>query len=302
MPLHPLAKELVDQMSALAPLETLGVPEARERSTEMMKRFGPGEPVADVRERTIPGPGGDLPVRFYVPAGKGPFPVMVFFHGGGWVVGNLETTDFYCRAVTNAAGCMIASVNYRHGPEHRFPAAADDAYASTKWIAANAAKLDIDPARLAVGGSSAGGNLAAVAAVMARDAGSPAIRAQVLSVPVMDFNFETKSYRENADGYGLTRSAMQWFWNHYLKSDADGADPRASPLRGKNLRGLPPAFISTAEYDPLRDEGAAYARRLKEAGVPVEYRDYAGMVHMFLGPESIPDLARYLRSALALKD
>jgi acetyl esterase len=299
MPLHPQAKELCDQMSAFAPLETLSVPEARARSEEMMKRFGPGEPVADVRERALPGPGGDIPVRFYVPAGRAPFPVLVFFHGGGWVVGSLETTDFYCRAVTNAAGCVVASVNYRHGPEHRFPAAADDAYVSMKWIAENAAKLGIDPARLAVGGSSAGGNLAAVAAVMARDAGGPAIRAQVLSVPVMDFNFETKSYREHADGYGLTRGAMQWFWNHYLGSPADGTHPRASPLREKNLRDLPPAFISTAEYDPLRDEGAAYAKRLAQAGVPVEHRDYAGMVHMFLGPDSIPDLARFIRKALA---
>jgi acetyl esterase len=300
MPLHPQAKELIDQISALAPLETLSVPEARVRSEEMMKRLGPGEPVAGLRERAIPGPGGEIPVRFYVPGGKGPFPAMVFFHGGGWVVGSLETTDFYCRALTNGTGCLVASVNYRHGPEHRFPAAADDAYAATKWIAANAASVDIDPARLVVGGSSAGGNLAAVAAIMARERGGPEIRAQVLSVPVMDFNFETKSYRDNADGYGLTRAAMQWFWKHYLKSDGDGADPRASPLREKNLRGLPPAFISTAEFDPLRDEGAAYARRLRDAGVPVEHRDYAGMVHMFLGPDSIPDIARFLHKAFAL--
>jgi acetyl esterase len=300
MPLHPQAKELVDQMSTLAPLETLSVPQGRARSEEMMQRFGPGEPVADVHERAIPGPGGEIPARFYVPAGDGPFPVMVFFHGGGWVVGSLETTDFYCRAVTNAAGCMVASVNYRHAPEHKFPAAADDAYASTRWIADNAAKLNVDPERLAAGGSSAGGNLAAVAAIMARDRGGPAIRAQVLSVPVMDFNFETKSYRDNAEGYGLTRAAMQWFWGHYLESDGDGADPRASPLREKNLRGLPPAFISTAEFDPLRDEGAAYARRLRDAGVPVEHRDYAGMVHMFLGPDSIPDIARFLRQALKI--
>ena len=298
MPLHPLAKELVDQMSALPPLETLSVPEARARSEEMMKRFGPGEPVAEVRERTVPGPAGEIPVRFYVPAGHAPFPVLVFFHGGGWVVGSLETTDFYCRAVTNAAGCVVASVNYRHAPEHRFPAAAEDAYAATKWIAENAATLNVDAGRLSVGGSSAGGNLAAVTAVLARDKGGPTIRAQVLSVPVMDFNFDTKSYRDNAHDYGLTRSAMQWFWNHYLQSEADGAHPHASPLRVKDLGGLPPAFISTAEYDPLRDEGAAYAKRLREAGVAVEHRDYPGMVHMFLGPDSVPDIARFLQGAL----
>ena len=302
MPLHPLAKELCDQMATVAPLETLTVPQARERATEMMKRFGPGEAVADVRDRTAPGPGGEIPIRFYTPAGKGPFPAMVFFHGGGWVVGDLETTDFWCRAVTNASGCIVASVNYRHAPEHKFPAAVEDACASTEWIAANAAKLNIDPAAIAVGGSSAGGNLAAVAAIMARDRGGPAIRCQVLNVPVLDHDFESGSYRKNADGYGLTRAAMQWFWGHYLKTPADGAHPHVSPLREKDLRGLPPAFVATAEYEPLLDEGAAYAKRLQQAGVAVEYRNYAGMVHMFLGPDSIPDLARYLRAAFAGRD
>ena len=298
MPLHPLAKELVDQMSTLPPLETLSVPQARERAMEMVKRFGPGEPVADVFERAAPGPGGDIPIRFYTPVGKGPFPVLVFFHGGGWVVGNLETNDFYCRAVTNAAGCMVASVNYRHAPEHKFPAAVEDAYAATQWIAANAAQLNIDPRRLAVGGSSAGANLAAVTTMLARDKGGPGICFQLLTVPVADYNFKTESYRRNADGYGLTRGAMQWFWQHYLKSEVDGAHPHASPLRQQNLRGLPPAFVTTAEYDPLIDEGAAYAKKLEAAGVPVEYKCYAGMVHMFLGPDSIPDLGRFLQQAL----
>ena len=297
MPLHPQAKELIDQMAAQPPLETLTVPQARARAMEMVKRFGPGEPVARVEDRNIPGPGGDIPIRFYTPEGTGPWPVLVFFHGGGWVVGNLETSDFYCRAVTNAARCIVASVNYRHAPEHKFPAAVEDAYAATAWVAANAHAINGDPARIAVSGSSAGASLAAAAAMIARDRGKPRIAFQVLSVPVMDHNFETSSYRENADGYGLTRGAMQWFWQHYLEADADGAHPHASPLRATDLRGLPPAFISIAEFDPLCDEGEAYANKLSAAGVPVTCKRYAGMVHMFLGPESIPDLAQHLRTA-----
>jgi acetyl esterase len=292
MPLDPRAKELVDQMAALPPLETLTVLQARARALEMARRFGAGEPVARVEVLDIPGPDGDIAIRVYAPDGKGPWPVLVFFHGGGWVVGNLETADFYCRAVTNTARCLVASVNYRHAPEHNFPSAVEDAYAAAGWIAANAPAIGGDPARLA-----AGGNLAAVAATIARDRGAPRIVCQVLSVPVMDYNFETRSYRENADGYELTRSGMQWFWGHYLQSPADGAHPHASPLRAQDLRGLPPAFISTAEFDPLRDEGEEYARKLAAAGVPVTLKRYDGMVHMFLGPDSIPDLARHLRAA-----
>lgn len=297
MPLHPQAKELIDQMAAQPPLETLTVPQARARAMEMVKRFGPGEPVARVEDRNVPGSGGDIPIRFYTPEGRGPWPLLVFFHGGGWVVGNLETSDFYCRAVTNAARCIVASVNYRHAPEHKFPAAVEDAYAATAWVAANAHAINGDPACVAVSGSSAGANLAAAAAMIARDRGKPRIAFQVLSVPVMDHNFETRSYRENADGYGLTRSGMQWFWGHYLQSGADGAHPHASPLRATDFRGLPQTFISTAEFDPLRDEGEAYANKLIAAGVPVTCKRYVGMVHMFLGPESIPDLAQQVRAA-----
>jgi len=299
MPLHPLAKELVDQMASQPPLETLTVPQARARAMEITKRFGPGEPVAGVDEREVPGPGGEIPIRLYMPEGKGPPPVLAFFHGGGWVVGNLETADFYCRAVTNAARCIVASVNYRHAPEHKFPAAVEDAYAAACWIAANARRFNGDPARMAIGGSSAGANLAAVVAMMARDKGAPGIVFQVLSVPVADHACDTRSYSENAEGYGLTRNAMQWFWRHYLASDADGAHPHASPLRATDFHGLPPAFVTTAEYDPLRDEGEAFAKKLIAAGVPVTYKCYEGMVHMLLGPDSIPDLAARLQAAFA---
>jgi acetyl esterase len=292
-----MAKELVERTATMPPLETLSVPEARARAMEITKQFGPGEPVAEIVDRLVPGPAGDIPVRLYTPEGTGPWPVLIFFHGGGWVVGNLETSDFYCRAVTNAARCIVASVNYRHAPEHKFPAAVEDACAATEWIAANAATFNGESARVAVGGSSAGANLAAVVALIAHDQGTPHIVFQALSVPVANHDFETASYRDNADGYGLTRKSMEWFWRHYLASAADGAHPHASPLRAADLRGLPPAFVTTAEFDPLRDEGEAYANRLAAAGVPVTCKRYEGMVHMFLGPDSIPDLARHLRSA-----
>lgn len=299
MPVHPLAQELIDQIASQPPLETLTVAQSRARAMEMVKKFGPGEPVATVREVSAPAPSGGIPIRLYTPDGKGPFGVFVFLHGGGWVVGNLETSDFYCRAVTNAAGCIVASVNYRHAPEHKFPAAVEDAYAATLWMHNHAAGFNGDPARLAVGGTSAGANLAAAVTLMARDRIRPPIAFQVLSVPVTDHNFDSRSYVDNAADYGLTRAAMQWFWNHYLESEADGANPLASPLRAKDLRGLPPAFVQTAEYDPLRDEGDAYARRLTDAGVPVTHQRYDGMIHMFLGTDSIADVGKQLRTAFA---
>jgi acetyl esterase len=296
MPLHPLARKFLDDLATRPPVETLTVEEARARALDIARCLPPGEAVAGVRDLEIPGPRGPILLRVYTPAGNGPFAGWVFFHGGGWVVGGIETADGYCRSVTNASGCVVISVGYRRAPEHRFPAALDDAFAATRWVAENAALLGIDPARLGVGGNSAGGNLAALAAIRAREAGGPALRCQVLSVPVTDYAFDTASYRENAQGYGLTRAAMEWFWGHYLASPADGA--LASPLRVPDLAGLPPAFVLTAEFDPLRDEGEAYARRLADAGVDVTLRRYEGMVHMFLGPESVQDVGRFLRDRL----
>ena len=299
MPLDPLALSYLAQRAAAGdrPFDTLTVEAARELAVHLSALLGPGEPVAQVADRTIPGPGGPIPLRIYTPQGAGPLPLFVYFHGGGWVVGNLETVDALCRSVTNAARCIVVSVNYRHAPEHKFPAAVEDAYAATCWISRNAAAIGGRADRLAVGGTSAGGNLAAVVALRARDDGAPPIVLQVLSVPVTDYGFYTASYRTNGEGYVLTRTLMQWFWNHYLPTHADGATPHASPLRAKELRGLPPAFVMTAEYDPLHDEGAAYARRLREAGVPVDYRCYAGMVHVFLGPQATRDIAQRLRTA-----
>jgi acetyl esterase len=298
MPLHPLSRTMLDEFSRLKPLEEVGVEEGRRQMVELARMLPPGPSVAHVEDRFLPGEAGDIPIRVYYPGAHGPFPILVFFHGGGWVLGNLDSSDAVCRVLANAARCLVVSVNYRHGPEHKFPAAPHDAYAATEWISRNARTFEGDPARLAVGGGSAGGNLAAVTALMARDRGAPDIRFQLLIVPVTNYAFDTASYEENAEGYGLTRSTMRWFWKHYLNSETDGANPYASPLRAPSLGGLAPAFVLTAEYDPLRDEGASYAQRLREAGVPVIYKSYAGMTHMLLGPEADTDMARELREKL----
>ena len=201
--------------------------------------------------------------------------------------------------MTNAAGCVVASVNYRHAPEHKFPIPAEDAYAATQWIARHAPALGGDPERLAVSGSSSGGNLAAVVAQMARDRGGPSLMYQLLVVPVIDHRFDTPSYRENAEGYGLTTVAMRWYWTHYLRNEGDGNHPYASPLRAERLRGLPPAFVATAELDPLRDEGEAYAARLQAEGTPTVQKRYAGMIHGFLGPDANAEMAEALRKAFS---
>jgi acetyl esterase len=302
MPLHPLAKDFLDLpfMKNAKPLHTLSVQEARKEFADQGKFMPPGEPVARVEDLGIPGLGGDIPVRVYTPDGEGPFPLYVHFHGGGWVLGDLDSQDADCRVIANAAACVVVSVNYRHAPEHKFPTAAEDAYRATAWVADNASRVNGDAARLAVGGMSAGGNLAAVVALMSRDRGGPSITYQVLIVPVTNYAFDTRSYQENGEEYVLTTEVMQWFWAHYLSTPADGANPYASPLRAPDLRGLPPAFVMTAEYDPLRDEGHAYAERLREAGVDVSYQCNEGMLHMFHGPQGLQDVAHRLRAAFTL--
>ena len=309
MPLDPQAQAFLEQLAAAGapPLHELSVEEARQVIVQLFGTQGDPEPVGAVQERIIPGAAGEMPARIYTPSGHGPFPVLVYFHGGGWVIGNLEAYDATCRALTNAAGCMVVAMEYRLAPEHQFPAAPEDCYAATQWVAANAAAIGGDPARLAIGGDSAGGNLTAVVAHMVRDRGGPALRYQLLVYPVTDYHFDTASYRENAEGYLLTRDAMVWFWNHYLRSAADGTNPLASPLRAANLHGLPPAMVLTAEFDPLRDEGEAYAARLQEAGVPVTLKRYEGMIHGFFslgavfaqGQQAMTDAAAGLRAALA---
>lgn len=299
--LHPQAKAFLEQRAALGvrPVNELTVDAAREQAVRVARAMGgPPEPVARVDDRLLPGPYGDIPVRIYLPQLHGPVPVLVYFHGGGWVTGNLETVDTFCRSITNLARGAVVSVNYRHAPEHKFPLPVEDAYAATQWVASHAATLGVNPARLAVGGTSAGGAQAAVVAQMARDRRGPQVACQLLIVPVTDHNFETASYRDNADGYGLTADGMRWYWKHYLPTPADGGHPYASPIRAASLRGLPPAVVITAELDPLRDEGEAYAARLRADGVRVVARRYDGMVHQFLGSDSNAEIAGMLRQAL----
>jgi acetyl esterase len=306
MPLDPQVRVVLDQLAAAGALssEKMSVEEAR-ASAKLRPAAAP-EPVARVEDRIILGPDGDLPIRIYTPEGSGPFPILTFFHGGGWVIGDIDTTDPLCRTLTNRAGCVTVSVGYRLAPEHKFPAGAEDCYAATRWVADHAAEIGGDPARQAVAGTSAGANLAAAVALMARDRGGPPIAFQLLVYPVANYDFDTDSYKENAEGYFLTRGRMVWFWNHYLARPEDGCNPYASPLQATDLSGLPPALVITAEYDPLRDEGEAYAARLKEAGVAIEVRRYDGVVHGFFqwahaldkAKQAQADAARALGEAL----
>ncbi|MBB6730627.1 alpha/beta hydrolase [Cohnella sp. CBP 2801] len=306
MPLDPQVQVVLEKMKQLdvPPLQALSVEDARKVNLSPMA--APPEEVWRVENRNIPGPAGSIPVRIYSPRSEAPLPVIVYYHGGGWVVGDLDAADVLCRQLANGTGSIVVSVDYRLAPEHKFPAAAEDAYAAAEWVARNAGALGADPERVAVGGDSAGGNLAAVVSLMARDKGRSFIKFQLLVNPVARHSFETDSYRENAEGYGLTADAMRWFWGHYLENEQDGLNPYASPLLAADLSGLPPALVLTAEFDPLRDEGEDYAKRLRDAGVPVESKRYDGMVHGFLlqtggydqGRKALEHAVRALRDAL----
>ncbi len=294
MPLDPQVKVVLETMGALAMPGLADVsPDVMRQAFEEQGRARPeGESVAKVVDRQIPGPDGELTVRVYTPFGTGPFPVLTYFHGGGFVLCSLDSHDNTCRELTNAAQCVVVSVDYRLAPEAPFPAAPEDCYAATRWVAENAREVDGDPERLAVGGDSAGGNLAAVVALMARDQGGPALVHQLLIYPVTNYAFDTPSYTENAEGYFLTREMMQWFWGHYLKTEADGIQSLASPLRADDVSNLPPATVITAEFDPLRDEGEAYAARLLASGVSTELVRYDGMIHGFFGMTDALDRAK----------
>jgi acetyl esterase len=306
MPLDPQAQALIAGMVGAKPVDQMTVQEMRDGLEQRtLVTGGTPEPVDQVISGEVPGPGGAIPVRIYVPQGSRPMPGLVFFHGGGWARGSLNTHDPLCRSLANAGACIVVSVDYRMAPEHSFPAAIDDAVAATRWVAENAAQLGIDLQRLAVGGDSAGGNLAAAVTLVLRDDGGPALVHQLLLYPVTDHNFDTDSYASNAEGYMLTRDAMRFYWRIYLRDEADADDQRASPLRARDFAHLPPALVITAEFDPLRDEGRAYADKLRGAGTPVVYRDYPGMVHGFAtmagvldqGKQAVKDAGAALRDA-----
>lgn len=275
------------QMAALGfpPVHMVTPVQARINNKARPRAVGPE--VAKVDNRFIPGPGPAIPVRIYTPAGPGPFPVLVWFHGGGWVIGDLDGADATSRHLTVGAGCVVVSVDYRLAPETKFPGAADDCYAATQWAVQHATQINGDPARIAVGGDSAGGNLAAVVSLMARDRGAPPPVFQLLVYPVTHRDFTTGSYERCADGYLLSRASMQWYWEHYLSRPAEAANPYAAPLVATDLSGLPAALVITAEFDPLCDEGEAYGRRLQAAGVPTTCSRYDGMIHGFFGMAAV---------------
>lgn len=299
---HPEVKMLLDLQAQqpMPPYSALTADQVRAGFAEqmVMVRGAPVE-VAQVTDLTLPGPGGEIPVRRYSPGGEAPLPAVVYFHGGGWVIGDLESHDDLCRELANQANCVVIAVDYRLAPEYPFPAAADDAVAATRWIRDNAADFGIDPTRMAVAGDSAGGNLATVvSAELRQDAAAP-LKLQALIYPVTDLRaFDTGSHKEFAAGFGLTGEAMAWFRDHYLGA-ADAADPLVSPLAATDLSGLPPAWVITAELDVLRDEGEAYADALQAAGNEVVARRYDGMVHGFVSMAGILSVGRQARSDLA---
>jgi acetyl esterase len=293
MPLDPQAKIIIDLVESTSAFElTSETPPQRVR--ELFASFVVPSQVAcaTVEDCTIPGPAGEIPVRIYRPAGDAPKPVIVYYHGGGWVIGGLDTHDGTCRLLATSVDAVVVSVDYRLAPEHVFPAAVDDAFTALQWVHAHAAELGGDPGRLAVAGDSAGGNLSAVVAQLARDAGGPPLCFQLLVYPATDYGCDRPSMTENAAGYFLTVDAMNWFFGHYLRGPEDGDDPRVSPLRSDDLAGLPPAFVITAEFDPLRDQGIAYAEAMRAAGVTVNARNYEGMFHGFFGMTEMMDVAK----------
>ena len=294
--LHPQARALLDLMEArgVPPIHTLSPADARAtyRDRRNVTQPPPAE-VAEVRELIADGPHGAIPLRCYRPLGADDeaLPVLVYFHGGGWVIGDLDTHDSLCRALANASGCAVVAVDYRMGPEHRFPAAVDDALAATRWVHTHAAELRLDPARLAVGGDSAGGNLAAVVAIAARDAGDLPVAFQLLIYPATDMRRVHPSHTANGDGYLLTRDTMAYFHDHYIDDPKHDIDWRASPLLHADLAGLPPALVVTAGYDPLRDEGLAYAGALTAAGNRASQVCFERQIHGFITMGKVLDEA-----------
>ena len=283
MPVDPQIQTLLDRGTGVPATHTLTVAAARTQYEWRISLMAPAAPVGNVTERTVEGPGGSMVLRVYTPRSPGPYPLLVFFHGSGFVLCSLNTHDGMCRNLCAGADCLVVSVDYRLAPEHKFPAAVDDCVFATRWVADHAKDLNGDATRLGIAGDSAGGNIAAATALRLRDEGGPPLCGQLLLYPVTDYHTPgTPSYEANAEGYGLTRDTMKWFWNHYLTDPSGASNPYAAPLRARDLSGLPPALVITAEYDPLRDEGERYAERLREAGVRTAWLRYDGMNHGFL--------------------
>lgn len=309
MPLDPDVREYLDAQAASgAPARgEMSVAETRELYLGMRPLAGEAPSLPRVEDRRVPGPEGPVPVRIYAPAASCSLPVLVYFHGGRYFSGDLDTHDPVCRMLAAEAGCLVAAVHYRLAPEHRFPAASEDCYAVTEWVARNAAEVGADPEFVAVGGDSAGGNLAAVTALLARQRGGSRICFQMLIYPMLDATRSLPSHTEYGSGYGPGSEDMERGWREYVPPLTDRRHPQISPLWEADLGGLPPAFVLTAEYDSLRDEGEEYARRLAAAGVPVVLTRYPGVIHGFfqlggvvgMGREAVSDAARHLRRAFA---
>ena len=316
--LNPQAAAVVNQIVAfhapplplLNPMQARNTPSAQDAAMVVQSRLGKQpfiQPLNSVRHILIPsnfpGTQGSILARVYTPAGRGPFPVLVYFHGGGWVIANLDTYDSSARALAALAHYVVVSVAYRQAPEQKFPAAANDAYAASQWIMAHPHAVNGIPGRVAVGGESAGGNLAAVAALMARNKHGLKPDFQLLVYPITNYNFNTPSYRQEVNAVPLNTAGMQWFWANYLVSPVDGSNPYASPLRAKSLAGLPPALVITDENDPLRSEGTQYAYRLRRAGVRTTLTQYNGVMHEFFGMGAVIDTAKQaeMQAAAALQ-
>ena len=310
--MDPGMAKVIEKLGTLGgkPIATLSPEEARQQPLpgdavkavleETGKSTQPPQ-VAKVENRTIPGPDGDVPVRVYTPEGTGPFPALVYIHGGGWVIASIDAYDVSARALAKQADCVVVSVGYRLAPEHPFPAAPEDCYAATQYVMDHAGEFGIDASKVAVGGESAGGNLSTVVCMMAKQRGGKMPVHQLLVYPVTDYAFDTDSYKQNAKAVPLNADMMRWFWKYYLKNPNDGSNPLASPLRAtkEQLANLPPATVITDQIDPLRSEGQAYADKLKEAGVEVEYRNYDGVTHEFFGMAAVVDKAKKAESFAA---
>lgn len=307
MAIHPECKAFLDQLAAAggSPLQDLSPEEARARVFPP-ELAGPEQPMHRVEDRQIRLPHATIAVRVYTPVAGGSLPALIYFHGGGFVLGNLDTTDRTCRALANASGCVVVSVDYRLAPEHPFPGPIEDAYGVTRYVAEHADEFGVDGDAIGVGGDSAGANLAAVTTQRARDGGGPRLAFQLLVYPWIDLADDSPSIREYGDNHFLTVAAMDYFTRHYLRG-ADPRHPHVSPLRAGSLANLPPALVITAECDPLRDQGETYAAKLREAGVAVEQKRYEGMIHPFFslagiiggGRAAIADAGAAMRAGLA---